>query len=462
MPQKDHYHLIGIGGIGMSAIAIALLEKGYSVSGSDIVENELIRKLKTLGSYIFLIQQEKNISFIKDKYYGKNIIIVISSAIKQSNQELKFCLKNNFTIKHRSEILSLLMSHYYSIGVAGTHGKTTTSTFLATLLDLCTKNCSSILGGISPQYNSNANIKDSKYLVVEIDESDRTTSNYETELAIINNIDFDHCDQYTNLDEVICSFKSFANKSKAILINKDCPTTKSNFNSIYTWSIKSKENVSFSMIPKKFTKAGTIADYYEKGCLIGELNLPIPGLHNLSNFTAAFAACRINKIPFVNIKENVKHIKLPKKRFEYRGSYLGRTIVDDYAHHPKEVQATIQLSKLVINDDKSPHKKRLVVIFQPHRYTRVKEFANEFASELSNADLIVLTDIHSAGEKQIKSINSELIGHKIIKKNKNLKYFKNNYEIQKQFCDFTRENDFIVNMGAGDCHNLWDILTINT
>ncbi len=458
MLQKDHYHLIGIGGIGMSAIAMALLKNGYSVSGSDLASNSLIKDLKDLGGLIFVNHEEKNIDLIKQKYIKKNIIIVTSSAIKKSNIELSYCLKQNLVVKHRSEILSLIMKAYNSIAVAGTHGKTTTSTFLSTLLDLCTKDCSSIIGGISQLYNSNAHIKKSKYLVAEIDESDGTTSNYKSELSIINNIDFDHCDHYSNTQEVISSFRSFAINSEKLLINNDCPITSSNFKSEYQWSIKTKKNIEFAMIPEQISKSETVANYYENGKFIDQLHIPVPGLHNLSNATAAISACRINNISILKIKENIKYLKLPKKRFEYRGEFLKRTIIDDYAHHPIEIKATIELARLIIKDEKSIYQKRLVVIFQPHRFSRVKQFANEFARELANADLIILTDIFSAGEKQVDEINSEIIGDKIHKINQNIKCLKNNYEIKNQFEEITQRNDLIVNMGAGDCHNLWSIL----
>ena len=442
----------------MSAIALALFKQGFSVSGSDLKENNLITQLKDLGIYIFLKQEESNIDFIKNKYNEKNIHIVRTSAIKKSNIELQYCLKHNLKIKHRSEVLALIMKQYNSIAVAGTHGKTTTSTFLSTLLDLITKDSSSIVGGIVPLYNSNAHIKNSKYLVAEIDESDGTAANYESELSIINNIDFDHCDHYSNTNEIISSFRDFANKSKRLLINHDCPITSSNFKSKYSWSIKTRQNITFSMIPKKISKNETVANYYENGSWIDELSIPVAGLHNLSNLTAAISACRMNNISFLKIKENIKHLKLPSKRFEFRGEFLKRTIIDDYAHHPKEIKATIELARLMINDEKYKKKKRLVVIFQPHRYSRVKKFAEEFARELSNADLILLTEIYSAGEQKINKINSEFIAEKILLRNKNIKCVKNNYEIHKQFIDLTHKNDFIVNMGAGDCHNLWDIL----
>ena len=204
----------------MSAVAIALLEKGFSVSGSDLIQNDQILTIKKMGANIFNTQVQNNIDLIEKKYPNKELNIVISSAIKEDNKELTHSRKKKLSVKHRSEILSFIMQTYYSIGVAGSHGKTSTSTFLSTLLDLCTNNTSSIIGGIQPIYNSNSHIEDTKYLVAEIDESDGSTSNYSSDLGVITNIDFDHCDFYTDLDQIIKAFKNFASNSNKLLINK--------------------------------------------------------------------------------------------------------------------------------------------------------------------------------------------------------------------------------------------------
>ena len=180
--SKNHFHFIGIGGIGMSAIAMALIKKGYSVSGSDLIQNKETKSLKTLGAIIFDSQIKKNIDFVISKFQDHTINCVISSAIKDENEELCFCKKNNLSIKHRSEILAMIMNSYTSLSIAGSHGKTSTSTFLSTLLELCTHDSSSITGGIIPIYESNAHIEDTKYLVTEIDESDGTIKNYNSDI----------------------------------------------------------------------------------------------------------------------------------------------------------------------------------------------------------------------------------------------------------------------------------------
>jgi len=453
--NQDHYHFIGLGGIGMSGIALALLKKGFSVSGSDIIKNNQLIEVAKNGGIVFNTQKPQNIDQIKKKFINKNITVVVSSAINKKNEELNYCIERQIVIKHRSEILSMIMKSFKSIAVAGSHGKTSTSTFLTTLIDACTKDTSSIVGGVLPKYESNTIIKKSKYLIAEIDESDGTTCKYAPYLGIINNIDFDHCDYYENINEIISSFKEFGLNSKILLTNNDCKITEGNINSDFTWSIK-KNNVDFAMIAKKYEPEYTIADYYEKGQPITRLKVPIPGIHNLSNITAAISACRIINIDINNILKNIQSLQLPRKRFDLRGDILGRKIIDDYGHHPNEIKATIELARLFIK--KRDNVNRLVVIFQPHRYSRINKFLNQFINELSKADYIIITNIFSAGEKKINNINSQFIANKIYTINKNVKFINSNKEVAKKFLEITNKGDLILNMGAGNCHNLWSLL----
>lgn len=458
IPQ-NHFHFIGVGGIGMSAIAMGLLKQGYSVSGSDLVENNETNKLKNLGAIIFYSQIGQNIEFITSKFNNKLINFVVSTAIKPENEELKYCRKKNLQVKHRSEILALLMQSYTSLAVAGSHGKTSTSTFLSTLLELCTHNSSSITGGIIPIYNSNCHLEDTKFLVAEVDESDGTIIRYKSDIGIINNIDFDHCDHFTNLGEVISTFKDFATNSKKLLINFDCKITRNNFYSESKWSNTTPIDVTYALIPSEINKSNTIGKYYENGNFISSINIPIPGLHNLSNITAAIAASRMIGIDFLDIKKNIKYLQLPKKRFEFRGEIDGRHLYDDYAHHPKEIKETIKLGRLFTKkDNNTVHKSRLIAIFQPHRYSRVKQFTKEFAEELSKADAIYITSIYGAGEGNEDKITSKIIADLIYKQNKNVYCIDNYSEIKKNFYELTQKGDLILNMGAGNCHNFWSIL----
>jgi len=457
---KNHFHFIGIGGIGMSAVAMGLLKKGYSVSGSDLVKNNETNKLEKLGAIIFNSQIGNNIEFITSKFNNKKINFVVSTAIKPENKELSYCKEKNLPVKHRSEILALLMQSYTSLAVAGSHGKTSTSTFLSTLLELCTHNSSSITGGIIPIYNSNCHLENTKFLVAEVDESDGTIIRYKSDIGIINNIDFDHCDHFSDLGEVISSFKDFATNSKKLLINFDCEITRNNFYSENKWSNTTPINVAYALIPIEIKKSHTIGKYYENGNFISCLNIPVAGLHNLSNITAAIAASRMIGVDFLEIKKNIKYLKLPKKRFEFRGQIDGRHLYDDYAHHPNEIKETIKLGRLFVKEKNNNdfHKSRLIAIFQPHRYSRVKQFTKEFAEELSKADVIYVTSIYAAGEGNEDKITLKIITDLIYKQNKNVSFINNYYEIAKNFYELTQKGDLILNMGAGDCHNFWSIL----
>ena len=448
----------------MSAVATALIKKGYSVSGSDLIKNKETIELERLGAIIFDSQTKDNIEYVKSNFKNKSINFIFSSAIKADNQELYYCKQNNLPIKHRSEILAMLMKSYISLAISGSHGKTSTSTFLSTLLELCTHNSSSITGGIIPIYKSNAHIDNTKFLVAEIDESDGTINQYHSDIGIINNIDFDHCDHFSDINDVLSAFKIFGSNAKKLLINYDCQITRKNFISNYRWSNKEIKNIAYSIIPDEINKTHTIGKYYENGNFIDTLDIPVPGLHNLSNITASIAASRMIGVNLKEIKKNIKFLELPKKRFELKGELNERIIYDDYAHHPNEVKATISLARLFINDKhkNADKKSRLVVIFQPHRYSRVKQFVNEFAEELSKADVIYITDIYGAGESNKDNITSEIITNIIYKKNKNVKYIKDYYEVKKDFYKLTRTNDLILNMGAGDCHNFWSILNNET
>jgi UDP-N-acetylmuramate--alanine ligase len=457
---KSHFHFIGVGGIGMSAVAMGLLKKGYSVSGSDLVKNDETRKLEKLGAVIFTSQIWQNVEFVTSKFNNKFINFVVSTAIKSNNEEFSYCRKKNLIVKHRSDILAMLMQTYTTLAVAGSHGKTSTSTFLSTILELCTHNSSAIIGGIIPIYNSNCHLENTKFLVAEVDESDGTINKYKSDIGIINNIDFDHCDHFSDLDEVISSFKDFASKSKKLLINFDCEITRNNFYPYRKWSNTEVKNVNYAIIPSEINEHHTIGKYYENGNFISNLNIPIPGLHNLSNITAAIGASRMLGVDFITIKNNIKFLKLPKKRFEFRGKIDDRVLYDDYAHHPNEIKETIKLGRLFLGQKNSNQyqNSRLIAIFQPHRYSRVKQFMREFGEELSKADVIYVTSIYGAGEKNDDKINSKIITDMIYKLNKNVSYISNYHEITKKFYELTQKGDLILNMGAGDCHNFWSLL----
>ena len=458
-----HIHFIGIGGIGMSALAMILAKNGYSISGSDIKNSHILKELANNQVIIFNTQKESNIDKIFEKK-NKNILVVISSAIRPENLELKKAKECKLQIKHRSEILKFLIDQKKSIVITGSHGKTTTSTYITTILSILKKDPTAVIGGIVPLYNKNYNVSNSEILVAEADESDGSLVKFNPSIGIITNLELEHVDHYLNLEDLIKTMKQFAQNCECLISNYDCKNLKYNIQDSKWFSIEKISNIDFSLIPKESNGCEIIADYYEQEKFIDIIKIPVPGIHNLSNTVAAIAACRLSGILFKDIKKGIQNLQLPSRRFEYKGLWKNRLIVEDYAHHPSEIDAAISIASTII---KTKHNlshispKRLVTIFQPHRYSRTKKFKNDFALSLSKSDLVFITPIYSAGEDEIIGINNKTIGYELKKLNPNLEIYTpdNNQDLIKLIKKYTIEKDLILIMGAGDiniiCENLF-------
>ncbi len=453
-----HIHFIGIGGIGMSALAMILAKHGYSISGSDQRKTLILKELTENKIHIFRTQEESNIDKIF-KAHGKNILIVISSAIRDDNLELCKAKKYNLLINHRSELLAFLIKQKRSVIISGSHGKTTTSTYITTLFSYANKNPTALIGGIVPLYQKNYNFSESDFLIAEADESDGSLVKFNPSIGVITNLEFEHVDHYANLEDLIKTMKLFAKKCKLLISNLDCKNLKNNIQNSKWFSIKNINNVDFALIPQKTNGCEIIAEYYEQEQFIDILKIPVPGIHNLSNTVAAIAACRVAGITFKDIKKGIYHLQLPLRRFEYKGLWKRRLIVEDYAHHPSEIDATIKLACTIMNTKHNLSKispKRLVTIFQPHRYSRTKKFQKEFAKSLSKSDLVFITPIYSAGEDEIKGINNETIGNELKKLKPNLEIYTpdNNQNLVELIKEHTVEKDLILIMGAGDINKI--------
>ena len=449
-----HIHFIGIGGIGMSALAMILAQKGYSISGSDQKKNLTLKKLEENKVHIFPTQVESNIDEIF-KVHEKNILVVKSSAIHPDNLELCKAKKYNLKIKHRSEILAFLIEQKKSIIVSGSHGKTTTSTYITTLFSYANKSPTAIIGGIVPLYKSNYNFGNSEFLIAEADESDGSLVKFNPNIGLITNLELEHVDHYQDLEELIETMKQFARKCECLITNFDCDNLRSNIQDSKWFSIKKILNIDFALIPKESNGCEIIAEYYEKEKFIDVIKIPVPGIHNLSNAAAAIAACRVAGILFKDIKKGIDNLKLPSRRFEFKGLWKNRLIVEDYAHHPSEIDAAISIASTIIKTKHNFSKilpRRIVTIFQPHRYSRTQQFQEEFAKSLSKSDLVFITPIYSAGEDKIEGINNKNIGDKLKKIKPNLEIYTpdNNQNLIKLIKEQTLENDLILIMGAGD------------
>ena len=459
-----HIHFIGIGGIGMSALAAIFSKNGYSISGSDQKKIPILKELAANDINIFQNQEGLNIDEIL-KIHGKNILVVISSAINANNLEFQKAKKYNLPIKHRSEILKVLIEEKQSIVISGSHGKTTTSTYITTILSILKKDPTAVIGGIVPLYKKNYNISNSKLLVAEADESDGSLVKFNPNIGIITNIELEHVDHYKNLQELINTMKKFAQNCKYLIANFDCNTSVSNIQATKWYSTQRIKNIDFALIPKKLNECEIIAEYYEQEQFIDRIKIPIQGIHNLSNAVAAIAACRTVDITFEEIKEVINSLKLPSRRFDYKGLWKNRLIVEDYAHHPTEIDAAISMALSIIKKKKNNISKikpnRLVTVFQPHRFSRTQKFKKEFAKSLSKSDLVFITPIYSAGEDAIEGIDNHTIGNELKKLKSTLEIYTpdNNQELKKLIQDKTIEKDLMLIMGAGDinmiCTNLF-------
>ena len=448
----------------MSGLALIMVDRGYSVSGSDNSPTKRLKELAEQGIKVFPDQSARNAACLSQET-EKTVIAVISSAIPDQNPELKLFKKNGVKVWHRSDLLAELINYQNSIAIAGSHGKTTTSTFLTTFLKFSGEDPTAIIGGKVPCLKSNAYSGQGKLIIAEADESDGSLIKLKASLGIITNIELDHTDYYKDLDALIATMRNFAENSKELLVNYDCEIIKKYFPECNSWSIKTIKGISFAAIPKNINGHKIEAIIYEKEKNIGEITIPIPGLHNLSNAIAAIAACRLKGIEFEQIKTIIPNLKTPDRRFDFRGIWEGRYIVDDYAHHPTEIKKTLSMARLMIDKKQFLFKgqpQRLFVVFQPHRFSRTKHFLHEFAIATKDADCIVLAPIYGAGEDAIKNIHINSLGNEIKKLYPNIELLIANdlNHITKLIKTHSKENDLIACIGAGNINTIWDSLKI--
>jgi len=453
-------HFIGVGGIGMSALAGILADRGYAVSGSDPRQSAISQGLRQRGARIFKDQNKATVDAIRSGV-SSSPLVVISSAIPSNNPELIAAKSAGLEICHRAALLSWMISAQRSIAVAGSHGKTTTSSLIASLLGAVGMDPTAIIGGVVPAFGSNARTGSSDLLVAEADESDGSLVQFRPALGLITNLELDHTDFYPNLEALIETMGRFAGNCTEVLANADCPVLKEHIKAKHWWSLEETNNANFRAVPISMEGDGSRADYIENGELIGELVLPLAGLHNLSNALAAIAACRLVGAPFSELQKALGSLVPPGRRFDLRGEWQGRLVVDDYAHHPSEVSATLSMAQLMVNSGRSTLPwvpKRVVAVFQPHRYSRTAEFLERFAQALCPAQKILLAPLYSAGESPIAGINSEALAQAIQHRGVKANAYSCLDELANALHTESRPGDLVLVMGAGDVNNIWDHL----
>ena len=455
MNFKDikYAYFLGIGGIGMSAIARYFNHQGIKVYGYDKTETPLTKELIHEGIEIHF--EDLGFKILDFRFNPNETLVVLTPAIPKDHEEWKWFRENEFTIMKRSQVLGIISDEYQTIAVAGTHGKTTTSTLIAHILKQSKIDCAAFLGGISTNYNSNLLLHktehqalntEHQFLVVEADEFDRSFLTLHPSISIITSTDADHLDIYGKHEELKKSFLDFANNLReggTIFIKKglDISDKIDKKESLKNYSIKEKADVFASNIRIE-------GDIYYFDLHIGErilnnLHLGIPGMHNVENAVAACAACIQAGVTDEELRSALASFSGVKRRFEYLIKTSNMVYIDDYAHHPEELRAIISSVKQMYHD------KKITVIFQPHLYSRTRDFVDGFAESLSLADDVLLLDIYPARELPMEGVSSEMIFNKMSIEHKLLCSKKDIIEIISK-----KRPDVLLTLGAGDIDQL--------
>ena len=440
-------YLVGIGGIGMSALANYFYSQNKNVYGYDRVKSTLTENLEKKGVEI---SYEDNINSIPLVFNSssKDQLVIYSSAISNNNI-LSYFSENSYDICKRSKALGLISKHYYTIAVAGTHGKTTTSIMLSHILKQSNVNCTAFLGGISKNYDTNFLLSDeSKYMVVEADEFDRSFLSLNPDIAIITSLDSDHLDIYGSYKEFIDTFQKFASqvKKNGYLILEESIVNKfetPKHVNLFTYSHSSISDFYASSLNFQSDKINFL--YNEKGKKYNNNNveLSMPGNHNVSNALAAISACSLLDISNKCISQALNSFEGIKRRFDLHVNSSEKVYIDDYAHHPTEIIETIKTVKKMFVG------RHLTVLFQPHLFSRTDDFKHEFAQSLSLADSLILLDIYPAREKPIQGVDSKMLLDLCVNNSKKL--------ISKNLVIENLENqkiDILLTIGAGDIADL--------
>ena len=444
--KQGHVHFIGIGGISMSGLAEILMEEGFAVSGSDSHKSELTEHLEAKGARVFYGQRASN---IRDAG-GKVDVAVYTAAVHEDNPEYQAAAEAGIPMVSRAQLLGQMMRNYrYAAGIAGTHGKTTTTSMAAEILMAAEKDPTISVGGILHSIGGNIRVGGSDIFVTEACEYTDSFLSFFPNMAVILNIEEDHLDYFKDINHIRSSFRKFAEKlpeNGVLVINSDIDRVKE-----ITEGLKCRV-VTVGRNPDSDYSAGHITyDEYARDTfdllIHGEkaetVTLGVPGEHNVYNALAAVALCRELGVDLEHIKEGLANFAGTDRRFEKKGEICGVTIIDDYAHHPREIAATLATAK------NYPHRK-LWCVFQPHTYTRTKVFLDEFAQSLAAADEVVLADIFAARETDDLGISSADIAGRIEALGTKAHYFSSFDEIETFILEKCVKGDLLITMGAGD------------
>ena len=442
MPK--HYHFIGIGGIGMGKIASLLLAKGETVSGSDVLENSMVRNLQELGAKVFIGHHQQN---IKDAQ-----VVVYSSAVRADNPEMIAARQNNIPIFKRAQLLSQLMDNHIGITVAGAHGKTTTTSMISNLLVEAGLNPTIAVGGIMQGVSNQSPLGDGKYFVAEADESDGSFLFYKPFYSVITNIDFEHVDYYQNWDNILGAYRKFIGQTdprgKVIVCGEDerlMKVVSDSGRDHMTYGFSKDFDISADNVR---TQGGlTRFDCFAKEQYLGAIKLLVPGRHNVLNALACVCIGRNLSLDFSVIEKCFMSYQGVHRRFQMKGRVKDVVVFDDYGHHPTEIQATLQTAK-------SLEQKRLVTVFQPHRYTRTKLLFDDFVKSLLASDVLIITDIYAASEPALEGVSSEALCACIKKEGHSDCVYLQKERIPEHLQRIIKPGDMVLTLGAGDVYSL--------
>jgi len=445
-------HFVGIGGIGMSGIAELLANLGYEVSGSDAKSSETTARLARLGVRVGLGHAAE--------YVGAADVVVVSSAIQEANPEVDDARRRGIPVIPRAEMLAELMRLKYGIAIAGAHGKTTTTSMIALVLERAGLDPTAVIGGRLSAFGSNARLGRGDYMVAEADESDRSFLKLSPSIAVITNIDREHMESYGSWDALQQAFVDFANKvpfyGAVVACADDGPVhalvprmTRRVITYGYAGSDAqiSGEDMALEAFGSCCRVLQTAPDRAPVD--LGALTLRVPGRHNLLNALGATAVALEVGVPFTRIAAAMEEFRGAERRFELRGEERGVMVVDDYGHHPTEIAAVIAAARAGIN-------RRLLVVFQPHRYTRTRDLLDAFGDALGAADEIVLTDIYPAGEPSIPGVTIEAVERAVHKTGRPVHVVKSLDDLPRMVAALARPGDLVITLGAGSIGTIPD------
>jgi len=445
-------HFVGIGGIGMSGIAELLANLGYDVSGSDAKGSDITERLARLGVRIARGHAAVNV--------GNADVVVVSSAIHPGNPEVDEAMRRSIPVIPRAEMLAELMRLRYGIAIAGAHGKTTTTSMVALLMERAGLDPTAVIGGRLSAFGSNARLGRGDYMVVEADESDRSFLKLTPAIAVITNIDREHMESYGSWDALQQAFVDFANKVPFYGTVVACVDDEA-VRTLVPRMTRRVVTYGFEKSGAAVTGHGMALEAFGSRCRVtqgkplggsvdlGPLTLRVPGRHNLLNAIGAVAVGLEVGIPFPQIARGLEEFRGAERRFQLRGEERGVMVVDDYGHHPTEIAAVIAAARAGLD-------RRVVVVFQPHRYTRTRDLLDEFGRALGGADAIVLTDIYAAGEAPIAGATAEAVAEVVRKAGRPVTLVKALDDVPAAVARIARPNDLVITLGAGSIGTMPD------